>query len=284
MGDVQWIKLATSVFDNRKIRQIERMPEGDSIIVVWFKLLCLAGTCNKNGMIYLTEEIPFTEDMLVTEFHMENRVMTLRLALQTFQKFGMMEIINDVLYISSWDKYQNTQGLEKIREQNRIRQARFKESKKLLQDNVSSNVTNNVTSNAEITLGNATEKEIEIDKELDINNKKTYMCAFESFWSTYPRKKEKAKAYKCYQSRLKDGYTDNELYYAAVAYSNECKKNKTEERFIKLAATFLGPNTPFIDYLEREVHTDGSESNKQNESDPLDIVEIVRRKQMQDLQ
>jgi predicted phage replisome organizer len=59
MADVKWIKIATEVFDNRKIKQIERMPEGDAIIVVWFKLLCLAGTSNKNGMIFLTDEIPY---------------------------------------------------------------------------------------------------------------------------------------------------------------------------------------------------------------------------------
>jgi predicted phage replisome organizer len=82
------------------------MPEGDAIIVVWFKLLCLAGTSNKNGMIFFTDEIPYTEEMLATEFGMEQqqRFNVLRLALNTFERFKMIEIIDNIFYISSWEK------------------------------------------------------------------------------------------------------------------------------------------------------------------------------------
>jgi predicted phage replisome organizer len=169
MADVKWIQIVTDVFDNRKIKQIERMPEGDAIIVVWFKILCLAGKCNKNGMIFFTDEIPYTEDMLATEFGMEQpqRFNVLRLALRTFEQFKMIEIIEDVYCVSSWERYQNIEGLEKIREQNRLRQARYKESKKMLPDNVISNVTGN----AKVTHGNAIDIDIESDKDIDINIK-----------------------------------------------------------------------------------------------------------------
>ena len=50
MTNVKWIKLATDIFDNRKIKLIERMPDGDSLIVIWLKLLCLAGTVNDSGL------------------------------------------------------------------------------------------------------------------------------------------------------------------------------------------------------------------------------------------
>lgn len=83
-----------------------------------------------------------------------------------------------------------------------------------------------------------------------------YTCAFESIWSAYPRKKEKAKAYKCYNARLSDGFSEDELITAVKRYADECKKNKTEEKYIKLAATFLGSNTPFVDYLGREYLAD----------------------------
>ena len=85
------------------------------------------------------------------------------------------------------------------------------------------------------------------DNENDI--KKTYTCAFESLWAAYPRKKEKAKAYKCYKARLADGFSEDELETAVKRYADECKINHTEEKYIKLGATFLGPNTPFTDYL-----------------------------------
>lgn len=83
----------------------------------------------------------------------------------------------------------------------------------------------------------------------DNENVKTYTCAFESLWTAYPRKKEKAKAYRCYKARLADGFSEDELETAVKRYADECKINHTEEKYIKLGATFLGPNTPFTDYL-----------------------------------
>lgn len=79
-----------------------------------------------------------------------------------------------------------------------------------------------------------------------------YSVHFESFWRVYPRKKEKAKAHKCYDARLKDGYSPDELLTAATEYAKECKEKRTEERYIKLGATFLGCNTPFTDYIRKE--------------------------------
>lgn len=128
MGDVKWIKLSVDMFNNRKIRQIEFMPEGTSVLLVWVKLLCLAGQCNDNGCIYLTKEIPYTEEMLSQQFN--TPLTTIRLALSVFQQFDMIDIDSDVIHISNWNVYQNTEGLEKIREQNKIRQRKYRERKK----------------------------------------------------------------------------------------------------------------------------------------------------------
>ena len=111
MAEVKWIKIMTDMFDNRKIKQIETLPEGDAIIVIWVKLLCLAGNINDKGMIYLTSEIPYTEQMLSIQFNRPFPV--IQLALRTFQNFKMIDIIDDILQISSWEKYQNVEGMEK---------------------------------------------------------------------------------------------------------------------------------------------------------------------------
>lgn len=130
MADVKWIKMSTSIFDNRKIRIIESLPEGNAVIVIWLKLLCLAGNINDCGMIYFTKEIPYTEQMLSTQFN--TPLTTIQLAIKTFEQFGMIEIINDMLHISNWEKYQNIEGMDKIREQNRIRKQKQRERQKLL--------------------------------------------------------------------------------------------------------------------------------------------------------
>ena len=155
MADVKWIKIVTDIFDNRKIRQIEVMPEGDSILVIWFKLICLAGKTNDSGLVYFTRDIPYTDEMLATQF---NRPLpTVRLALKTFQAFGMVEIVDNFLQLPSWEKYQSVDGMDKIREQNRIRKQRQRERARLQLS--SSHVT--------VTYGHATEEDKEEDKERD---------------------------------------------------------------------------------------------------------------------
>lgn len=90
-------------------------------------------------------------------------------------------------------------------------------------------------------------------KNNNTKNNNTYSVHFEEIWSAYPRKKEKARAYKCYKARLEDGYSEEQLLDAVKRYAEECKRLKTEERYIKHLGTFFGPSTPFTDYLERKV-------------------------------
>lgn len=159
MGDVSWIKMSTDIFNNYKIKQIESLPDGDAIVVIWVKILCLAGRINDDGFVYFTKEIPYTEQMLATQF---NRPLALvQMALNIFQQFKMIEVVDDILHISNWEKYQNTQALEKIKEQTRKRVEKYRKNKALEK----CNVTCNVTCNADVTQCNA----IERDKEEDID-------------------------------------------------------------------------------------------------------------------
>lgn len=158
MANVKWIKIVTDIFDNRKIKQIENMPEGDAILVIWFKLICLAGSTNDDGFVYLTEEIPFNTETLSIEFG--KPLQTIKLALTTFQRFGMIEIIDDFIKLSNWERYQNVEGMEKIREQTRKRVAKHRAKKALEQkEDVTLQVTN----------GNATDIDIELDIDRDID-------------------------------------------------------------------------------------------------------------------
>lgn len=107
------------------------------------------------------------------------------------------------------------------------------------------------------------------ETETEENKKKesNYSVHFELFWKTYPRRKEKSKAYRAYNARLNDGYSEEELLQACRRYAAECKERKTEERYIKLGATFLGPNTPFCDYLRKEIEEDAADECRGPASD-----------------
>ena len=165
MPEVKWIKVSTDMFNNnRKITQIEHMPEGDTMLVIWLKLLLLAGNINDGGAIYLTPEIPYTEEMLSTELN--RPLTTVKMALKVFEQFGMIEIIDNVYYLSSWEKYQNTDRLAEIREKNRLSQQQSRARKKLLQDVNDTSRDSHVT----VTGCHAIEEEEEKDKEKDIHS------------------------------------------------------------------------------------------------------------------
>lgn len=237
MADIKWIKIATNVFDDQKIRMIETMPEGDSIIVIWFKLLTLAGKINDGGFVYFMRDIPYTDQMLST--YLNRPLSIVQLALSTFIKFGMIEIVDDIIFLSNWEKHQNIEGMERIREQNRIRKQNQRErEKRLLEDG-------HVTSRD----SHATEEERRKKKEEQ--DKSKYNAHFEEFWQAYAKKRDKKRAYDNYLARLKDGFSEEELLTACKNYMAECKKQNREEKYIKDAKTFLSVNLSFEEYIPK---------------------------------
>ena len=138
-AEVKWIKIVTDVFDNRKIRMIESLPDGDALIVIWFKILTLAGQVNEGGQLYISADIPYTEQLLANQFG--RPITTVQLALRTFEQLGMIEVVDDIIRVSNWERYQNVDGMEKIREQGRKRVAKYRENKRLEACNVTCNAT-----------------------------------------------------------------------------------------------------------------------------------------------
>lgn len=132
-NDIKWIKITTDMFDNRKIKHLRRLPEGNNIVLIWVMLLTMAGRCNANGMIFLTENIPYTTKMLADELDFEEN--TVQLALKALEQLGMITTNSDFFYITGWAEHQNIEGMDKIREQNRVRKQRQREREKLLPEN-----------------------------------------------------------------------------------------------------------------------------------------------------
>ena len=127
-NDVKWVKLTTDMFDNRKIKHLRRLPEGNNIVLIWVMLLTMAGRCNSNGMIFLTENIPYTPKMLADELDFEEN--TVILALQALENLDMIMTDGKFFSIAGWEEYQNVEGMDKIREQNRKRVAEYRARKK----------------------------------------------------------------------------------------------------------------------------------------------------------
>lgn len=181
MAEIKWVKLTTDMFDNRKIKHLRRLPEGNNIVLIWVMLLTMAGRCNSGGMIFLTENIPYTPKMLADELGFEEN--TVKLALNALEQMNMIVTDQEFFAIAGWDEYQNIEGMDKIREQNRLRKQRQREKQKALPD-VSRDCP--VT----VTLGHATEEDKEEDKDIDKDNKSIYVQVvdlYHSICKSYPK-------------------------------------------------------------------------------------------------
>lgn len=167
-SDVKWIKLTTSMFDNRKIKHLRKLPEGNNIVLIWVMLLTMAGRCNANGFIFLTENIPYTPKMLSDELGFDENV--IQVALSALEKFEMIHRDGEFLSIPGWEEHQNAEGLEKVREQTRKRVAEHRKRQERKAIELECNVTCNVTET--LPLRNVTQqnknKEIDKDKEKEI--------------------------------------------------------------------------------------------------------------------
>lgn len=141
--DLKWIKLSTSIFHDEKMRLIEAMQENDTIICIWIRLLIQAARTNASGLIFLSEGKPYTEEMLAIIFN--RPISSVRLCVGTLRNLGMIDIDkNNIIRIVNWEKYQNIEGMERVREQTRKRVAKCRTKKKneeSINDLMESNVT-----------------------------------------------------------------------------------------------------------------------------------------------
>ena len=171
MAEVKWIKIVTDVFDDEKILMIESMPEADGMIVIWFKLLCLAGKQNNSG-VFQMGQMPYTDEMFATIFR--RPLNTVRLALKTFEQFGMIEIINNTVTIPNWGKHQNIDQIEARNAYMKNYMREYREKQKLISSgnaNCKPNSKANVSEADKIRVEEIREDESRGDKEdvTDIN-------------------------------------------------------------------------------------------------------------------
>lgn len=218
MGDVKWVKITTDMFDNRKIKHLRRLPDGNNVVLIWVMLLTMAGRCNAGGTIFLTENIPYTPKMLADELDFEEN--TVLLALNALQELGMISSNGSSFCIANWQEYQNIEGMDKIREQNRLRKQRQRE--RLENEPQSPALPASRDSHVTVTPCHATD--IEEDKEEDIDTitvSKDTVCRTDvqrivHAWndlgvSAVSKLSPNTKRYNNLRSRMRDYGTENVL-------------------------------------------------------------------------
>ena len=231
MAEGKWIKLTTDMFDNRKIKHLRRLPEGNSIVLIWVMLLTMAGRCNASGMIFLTENIPYTPKMLADELDFEEN--TVVLALRALEDLNMVVTNRGYFAIAGWEEYQNTDRLSEIREYNRIAKQKSRAKQKALQAPSSDVNDKSMTSQR----CHDTEEDIEEDKELEKDKEDIY--PFDEFWKAYPKKKAKEAAKKAWLKLKPDETLGKAIITAVLKSANTTDWKKENGKYIPHPATYL---------------------------------------------
>lgn len=259
MAEIKWIKLTTDMFDNRKIKHLRKLPDGNNIVLIWVMLLTMAGRCNAGGMIFLTENIPYTPKMLADELGFEEN--TVRLALEALDSLNMVVMNKGHFTIAGWEEYQNIEGMEKIRESRRLAQARWRAKQKALPG--VSTVDSTVDS-TEIESNNA-EEDIEEEKDKE-EDKEIYRQIVEylnqRIGANYKATTKKTRS--CIHARLEEGFTLDDFKTVIDKKADEWI-GTDYEKFLR-PETLFGPK--FESYLNQKegrnngVGADNSNTNK----------------------
>lgn len=253
MAEVKWIKIATDIFDDEKILLIEGLPDAYAIITVWFKLLCLAGKKNNGGVFLMNDKIPYTDKMLATIFRMNES--TVKLALNAFEQFKMIEIVEGIITIPNWNKHQTLDAYERKKERDRLYQEERRAKQRALIEK-SSDKSSERTSDVAVS---------DIDKEEDKEKDNNIYVPYKEI-ITYLNEKTGKKLrwdvksnQKEIKARFNEGYTLNDFKTVIDKKYHEWGRKPTKEelqRGVKDMRIYLRPKTlfgsNFDDYLNQE--------------------------------
>lgn len=250
MAEVKWIKIATDIFDDEKILLIESLPDSYAIITAWFKLLCLAGKQNNDGVFLMNDKIAYTDKMLATIFRMKES--TVKLALDTFEQFEMIQKIDGAITIPKWNKHQTLDAYEK----KKARDRRYQEERRARQRAlIKKSSDKSLEKSSDVAVS---EEERDIDNNICSPEPDERESNFEKIYAIYPKKRGRTKAFANYCSWLKGRsvngkrrkLTNREMYLAVYAYVEQQREQGTELEYYKNFDTLMG--SQLLDYVEVE--------------------------------
>lgn len=278
MAEVKWIKIVTDIFDDEKMLLIDGLPESDGIIVIWFKLLCMAGKQNNGGVLMLNDKIAYTDEMLATIFRRKLNIV--RLALETFERFGMIEIVDNAITIPNWEKHQSLDKLERVREQGRKRVAEHRKKQKLIASsncNADCNVTEALQEepcNGDVTESNADRLDKDIDKNKNINidleiYKEIISYLNEKAGTNYRSSSKTTRQH--IHARLEEGYSVEDFQRVI---DNKCAdwKGTEWEKYLRPTTLF---GTKFESYLNQKQTKKGANGIPIAETSEPDILDAI---------
>ena len=84
----------------------------------WIQILTIAGECNRNGGLYISDNVPFKIEDFTNIIGKSSKTFT-----KVFRKFidlGMLIYKDNTYFVKNWNKYQSIEKLNKIAKSNKV--------------------------------------------------------------------------------------------------------------------------------------------------------------------
>lgn len=231
-----WLKLKEDFFDEKYVKALRRLPQGDSLAIVYLKMQLKS--LKTEGIIKYEGILPDSLAELAMALDEDENVT--RLAVEALIRFGVVERWDDeTLYMSAMQQLIGSESESAAR----VRKHRE------LRSNIKA-----LPSNGDVTPCNTEkEKEIELEKDKDTDKEKgadarqsvstvSLESEFETLWKLYPRKEGKSNALKDYIKARKDKkhpVSMEEVQHGIERYLAYVKANGITKRYIKQGSTWF---------------------------------------------
>ena len=232
---MKWIKLATNIFDQGKIKLIMKMPAGDTIIAIWLQILTHCGKECQDGILRISDEVPYTADMLAMIFGRETA--TMKLALETFQRLKMIDVIDGTYCLPNWGKYQTPDKYEltRAKDRKRLQEWRKKQTKKTEPPQIK---TSYAKETFHETFQKRNETPTEPEEEIEKEKEPTYRDV-----STVPVDKSVDNFSKG-EKRAGGHLKDFDVGEGILAFTDDCELRKSLRRWSEMRAEKGKPLNP----------------------------------------
>lgn len=112
MNEVFWVRMFCAEFDDPRWLAIEQLPDADAVQMIYVRMLMLAGRSNAGGLLLLHESLPY--DVTTLSAVLRRTIPVVQFALATLERFKFIEMVDNVIAITAWDRLQPTDELARL--------------------------------------------------------------------------------------------------------------------------------------------------------------------------
>jgi hypothetical protein len=233
-----WFRLYTKIRHDADMAVLS-----DHQFRIWINLLCLASDAKVRGLVQFGDK-PYPLPALARALGTTEQ--DLNAAIELYEQAGLAQQTEQGLLVVKFLERQYDKPSE-LPENKRERNARYREARRSRGE-----VAEKTPESHPISTDTDSDTDTEENTPPMSPKKGEYTSDFLDVWKLYPYRTghSKKEAFRCWQARLREGVSADDLRRAVINYAKE--RDGKDSTYTKMASTFLGPDEHWKAYLGQE--------------------------------